>query len=428
MENIIPFFFCVLLFLAAIRWLPLFKQSGLNFAESLFFFSLKILFGFVLIAVYTKFYPQRNLADVFKYFDDACVIYHNAKTLQLNIGATFRTLIANSNPALVTHTFHFDKQGSGFFEANHHLIIYIHLLLRYLSLGNIYVHSLWFSFLSFLGSVGIYTSLKKHFSGSECILKAIVFCIPSVLFWSSGMLKETLILLSLGLIGYSYTFRKNMSDWIAVPLLLLALIVLLFIKPYVLFGVMLATFAYWLLKQEHARSLVLGITIICTTLLLFLGNDMANLLIHKRNEFITLSEHTNTQSLLQHKIRPENGLVELLNVTPSAIYAVCMEPSLVHLKTVKDLPFCLENLFLFLGLLFLLMRYPAFNRNKLAISAALIVFAWSQFMIIGWTVPVSGALVRYKVTALPFLIIGLLFHVNLLKFKYDVISILSVKN
>jgi hypothetical protein len=35
--------------------------------------------------------------------------------------------------------------------------------------------------------------------------------------------------------------------------------------------------------------------------------------------------------------------------------------------------------------------------------------------------------VRYKVSALPFLVIGILLHVNLIKFKYDIKSILGLK-
>lgn len=427
MENIIPFLFCVLLFVSAIRWFPLFNRSELSQTEIAFFFGIKILFGVTLIGVYTIFYPQRNLADVFKYFDDACILFDNAKTLHLSIVDTFSALSTNSNAQLVRYTHHFDKQGSGFFEANHHLVIYIHLLLRYVSKGNIYFHSLWFSFFSLIGSVGIYSALKSHFKASENVLKAIVFCIPSVLFWSSGMLKETLILMGLGLLGYAYTERTRMADWASVSLLLLSLLLFLFIKPYVLLGVVLSAFAYWLFKQENKKQLSLAIAVISAAILFFWGNDWANQLILKRNEFITLSEHTNTQSLLHSDIIPRKGLVELLKITPSAVFAVLLEPSIVHLKTIKDLPFCLENIFFLLALAFLVIRYFEFKSTKLAISAALLMFAVTQFMIIGWTVPVSGAIVRYKVSALPFLVIGILLHVNLIKFKYDIKSILGLK-
>lgn len=427
MENFIPIFFCSVLFVSAIGWLPLFKQSGLRKAEIFFFFGLKLLFGFILLGVYTKFYPQRNLADVFKYFDDACILHNNASILHLSIFDTFSALITHSNAALITNTHHFDKQGSGFFEANHHLIIYVHLMLRYISNGNIYLHSAWFSFLSLIGSVAIYTSLKTHFLGIENWLKGIVFCIPSVLFWSSGMLKETIILFSLGLLGYAYTNRKRMADWKSVSLLLLSLMLFLFIKPYVLFGIVLSAFTYWLFKQDNSKQLSLAIAVISAAILFFWGNDWANQLILKRNEFITLSEHTNTQSLLHSDIIAEKGLVELLKITPSAVYAVLLEPSIIHLKTIKDLPFCLENIFFLLGLAFIVIRYFEYNCAKLAISAALLMFAASQFMIIGWTVPVSGAIIRYKVSALPFLVIGILLHINLIKFKYDIKSILGLK-
>lgn len=427
MENIIPIFFCVLLFVAAIRWMPLFKQSGLRFLEIVFFFGLKILFGFVLLGVYTKFYPQRNLADVFKYFDDACILYNNAHVLGLSFLETFQALITHSNETLLIGTHHFDKRGSGFFEANHHLIIYIHFILRYFSFGNIYLHSLWFSFFSLVGAVGIYSSLKKYFAETTYWLKGIVFCIPSVLFWGSGMLKETLIVMGLGLLAYAYTERARMADWKSVSLLLLSLCLFLFIKPYVLLGVVLAAFVYWLFKQENAKQLSMAIAVIGAAILFLFGNHWANQLIHKRNEFITLSEHTQTQSLLHRTIIPENGITELLKITPSAVYAVLFEPSIVHLKTFKDLPFCIENIVILFGLVLLLLRYPALQRNKLAISAALLSFVVSQFMIIGWTVPVSGAIVRYKVSALPFLVIGVLMHVNLNLFICDIKSHFSKK-
>ena len=65
------------------------------------------------------------------------------------------------------------------------------------TISNYWISSLWFSFLSFLASFYFFRNVVKHFPTSEIIAALAFLFFPSVIFWSSGIIKESVGLAAL---------------------------------------------------------------------------------------------------------------------------------------------------------------------------------------------------------------------------------------
>ena len=70
--------------------------------------------------------------------------------------------------------------------------------------NNYWVSSLWFSFLSFLASFYFFRNVIKHFPNSEVIAALAFLFFPSVIFWSSGIIKESVGLAALFILSTLY--------------------------------------------------------------------------------------------------------------------------------------------------------------------------------------------------------------------------------
>jgi len=398
-----------------------FKNSGLSGIELNLFFLIKVMFGFILIYVYSRFYPERNLADVFKYFDDANVIYENGAANGLSLWRIFSGIGFERNSEyanlLLHNTHHFDKQGGGFLESNHFIIIKSNLLLRLISGGQIFVHSMWFSFFSFTGFVGVYQFLEKWFKSKKRLFKILLFCLPSVLFWSSGLLKESLLFLGLGLGLYSFErlyYRKQIAY---ILLFGLSVVFTGALKPFVFIAVIFALFFFILYQQSkriYYAAFIAALALICS-----FSKKISDELLTKRNEFVVVAENSESGSMIDDKTYADKNFVQLIEIAPKSLFASFFEPLYFSEFSFSHLPFILESLLLIFGLLSMI-RYSDYANADKSIALFLFLFSFVQFAVIGFSVPVVGAIVRYRVTASPFLWILILHLFNLNKFKYDI--------
>jgi hypothetical protein len=69
---------------------------------------------------------------------------------------------------------------------------------------------------------------------------------------------------------------------------------------------------------------------------------------------------------------------------------------------------CLENICLFVLILYAFMKRKHLRSEQQNFLLFAFFFTLSLFALIGWVTPVVGAIVRYKVPALPFLVGALL--------------------
>lgn len=425
--HIALYIFYLALFLWLISRLSFFANTGLKRDNLWTFFLLKVVGGVALTLVYTYYYTDQSKADIYRYFADSKIIslllWQHPKTwfaAMTGIG-----LSEPDNFQYLLNTLYFSHPSADT-VTNNQLIIRIISLLNYFSFSDIYINTLFFSFLSFIGLVALYQSFKKYFEDFPQLLCLPLFLLPSVIFWGSGLLKEALVFFLLGFWAYGLMQWKG---WRGVLIAVICALALWFVRPPFVMALMPAIGAFYLVhiitkeakdKTVLNRWLELGLLVVLALGLVVLsGANICESLINKRNEFVQLGLQENPGSYFDTRLISSSG--GLLQLTPSAFVHAAFGPFLTGISNKAELLFALETallwLFLMLALVTCFAKPPA---NKLLMIVPLLVGSLTFYLIIGLTVPIMGAIVHYRVLATPFLMIALFGVVNLHKFKYVV--------
>ena len=165
-------------------------------------------------------------------------------------------------------TNHWDSGKQAIFHDNRN-IIRVHAVVSFISMGSIVVHMLIFCFISLIGTFLLFLALKKHSDLKPWVIFALLVLLPNILFWSSGMLKEPLIIFGIGSLAYGLT-RKNLN-WKKIGFMLLGLFTLICFKPYILIALLAAGLVYLIysISPKYKLLSALGIPISLGIIVLF---------------------------------------------------------------------------------------------------------------------------------------------------------------
>lgn len=128
---------------------------------------------------------------------------------------------------------------------------------------------LWLSFLSiFFSLYGLYqmSNWALPYSSRYLLTRAAFFLVPSVLFWSTGVVKEPIIFLGLGMIFHGL---RVISKFHLSSLLILVGAFLIFqIKPYIILSLLVAWLLHLILSIWRSQLWRIGVLIIFMMILL----------------------------------------------------------------------------------------------------------------------------------------------------------------
>lgn len=419
--QIAIFFFWLALAIVALRKFTVFRNSGLqpNFLTALFV--IKWIAGTVLILIYTYYYPDRHTADIYKYYDDAVVI--NSALFQ-DPSAYFQLISGmgdqseNCLPYLnqmsnwAPHSeqwLAYAQTGDYNYFLSNRLITRIHALLMPLSQGFIYTHGIFFNLFSMLGIVLFYRLVKSQLQLS--IPALFVFCfLPSTLLWCSGLLKDCLVFSAVCIFFYAlFSERSQMKTIIRVATILLMILLLLYTKFYIVAALALPVIWYVIefrIFKGKTRFSAISLALL-GMLFLFspLGNRAAEILCGKREEALKAAVFGDARhQSFYHNIDP--NLLSIIKETPVAFYdAFCFPMPWNSGGSPFILLASLENI---LPIILLVLLFLGFHRKKLsALEISLLLYGISLALIIGFTTPVTGGLVRYKTAFFPFILMVL---------------------
>lgn len=413
LEFFLPLFY-TFVFIVIIYKLDFFNVFGLSKKNISFFFIIKILCGYLLSVIYTHYYTDRTQADIFKYYDDSKAMYD---ALFINPKHYFQMLfgVGNNTPDFNVYYSNMNSWTRKF-ESNlyneAHTIIRFNAFVRLFSVGNYHVHTVFICFLSLTGLVAIYKTFINFLKDKKKELIVAVFFIPSVVFWGSGVLKEGVLLFALGMLIYYYMEIINGSKkytaflWITISFFLVMMT-----KLYVLIALLPVMIAYaWVnySMNKHAimkYAIVLLLYIAAGSSIRYLNADYDPLTIlsGKQMDFKLLSDSLKSGSRI-HINNLEPKLKSFVINTPNALLNALVKPFLWDSKSPFILLAALENLIFIIiaAFCFLFIKRKHLNWNLLLF---IIIYVLLLSDIIGLTTPVAGAIVRYKVPALPFLMI-----------------------
>jgi hypothetical protein len=215
--HLLLYIFYLFVFLWLISKWHFFDIKKLSRLQLGIFFLMKVAAGLLLTVIYTFYYTNLSHNDIYRYFNDSAIL---SKVLFQNPVAWLKIMlgIGLNQPDVFKHlvdTQNFSHSCSDW-VTNNSFIIRLNVLLNYLSLTNIWINTLFFNFFSFIGLVALYKAIQSYFKPVESKLYLPIFLMPSVVFWSSGILKESIFFMAFGFWLHSFlrlvNSRKKVSD------------------------------------------------------------------------------------------------------------------------------------------------------------------------------------------------------------------------
>ena len=426
MINVLLYILYLLLILSVFKKNSFFKHSSLSFQLLLFFFVLKICSSFVMYAIYSYYYTDRGTADIFKYYDDANILYNQLfyknplEYIQLLLGINQDSpLIYN---ALQETNFWYKPREFNIYNDNR-TIIRLNMLIRVLSNNFYHIHALIITFISFIGLLSIYKTFLFFFKQHSKLISAAVFVIPSVLFWSSANLKEGLLIGGLGIFIWMFVQLLHVYNSFKRKLFIASILfisgsLLIVIKPYILIVSIPSLLAWVIVKKKNNVKpfyifLVTHLILIISSLFIHKIIPSINIvqnITFKNNDFINVANDTKAgSSFTINKL--DGSITSVLKNTFPAFINNFIRPYPSECNSIFVSLACIEN-YSILTLVLLALFYIIKNKQTiLPIQYYSIYISLLLGIIIGLIVPVFGASVRYKIPYLPFLVPTLLLMV-----------------
>ena len=294
------------------------------------------------------------------------------------------------------------------------LLIKINAILNIIGLKNYFFNSITFILMAFVGEFLIFKSLifKFKFKNPKILFWSLIL-FPSIFLWSSGILKEPLIILSFGLILNSLIVKR--TKWMNVSSFIIASLIIFKVKFYIFICFFPALISYIISEKTKFKPprIIFTVCAIIAVIIFAMGkmNNYYNplkILSQKQNDFITLSELFDTGSAF--KIIPiEPSITSLLKAIPMGAINGFFRPFPNNINNLLQLFPLIENMLLYLMVLYLLFKILflkiKINQDVKNVLWNSLFFIIMLFILTGVSTPVIGALVRYKVPGLLFLII-----------------------
>jgi hypothetical protein len=411
------------IFIFLIRRLPFFQLQGISSKTLSQLFVVKVLFGILLWAIYTFYYTDRSTSDIYKFYDDAKYIYaalpnHPLHYIEMVLGL-------NSNADYLKPYYeqmdHWYAPWAGAYFHDNSIIIQLNAMIYLFSFGNYHVHTIFMCFISLCGLVALYKTFYPIMTDKPKELCIAVFLIPSVVFWTSGVLKEAIIVFALGFLFY-YLFqalhdqKKKLKNYL---LFSLAALLLVMTKMYVFAALVPAIISLFVVKATGYNQLFLKCTIVhCIlfsigfhTYFIHEEGDVIWFLHQKQQGFIHTALSLNAGSYFDiNYLKPT--IYSLIKNSPQAILNTLFRPHLLESKSILILISAIENTFLLaltvLGIIF--FKKP--DAKTYIYLATAISFVLVLSVLIGVLTPVLGSIARYRIPITPLYVITLLLIID----------------
>ena len=417
MQTIAVFVIYFLLFTWLIGRIAFIKNAGLQKGWIWGLFSIKILAGLA----YGLFYLQpayNATSDTWHFFE-------------LSKGET--DWLLNDPRAFFKDIFVYGYGHSGnlFLGENSYwndlksnIIIKLLAICNVFTFKNYYADIIFFNFFFFFGPIALYRLVRSTFDTNKILTVAIVFLIPSFLFWCSGIHKDGLIFSCTALIIFHVQKQLNERKFISSSIIWMsALFILLFALRNFMALLLVPSLLIWILAFFYPKKSVLitAIAVFSGVLLFFLSGTISNetslpqYIIEKQNEFKQLSGTSQIYVPLL-----ENTVSSFARFLPTAIDIAFFRPHITEINNLSYIPAAAEIIVLWAAIIvsFFIKKTSPYSKQQSSFLLFCVVFSVLFLLLAGYTITFSGAIVRYRATVLPFLFIPVLNRLSaLIKYK-----------
>lgn len=431
--DALDFVWCLitLFILTAIAYMIRFKNR--NKIEYRYFIAgywVKMAGGFAFGLIYTYYYNQ--VGDTYFYFWSAHVI-HDALA---NDPITGLKILFQSVNVEDPDTHYYTQQFFSYVRGNDtFLVLKITAVLLMLGPKSYFSTTLLFSFFSFLGVWKFFQVLVEKYPKLVKEMAISTLFIPSVFFWGSGILKDSIVMGALGFLLYSIfqmVEKKNFRPRILIAFGL-AFYVIFTIKAYIIVSFIPAS-ALWIMLtyKNQIRNKVIKFVVAPFILILalsgafsifyYLGNSSGQYSLDNflQTSSVLQANHYSSKSDDETSNGTRSGytlgefeptILGVLSKFPAAVNVTLFRPYLWEVKSPVMIFSALESIYFLLFVFINFFRIGLMNIFRSTIQDPFILMSLSFAILfafaVGFTSYNFGALVRYKIPCIPFFVSSL---------------------
>ncbi len=341
--------------------------------------------------------------------DEYHLLFNHPKEYLINL---FTSGYSNAYGGVLSSTNSYWKDLSG------NIIVKFLSVCDIFSRGNYFINEIIYNYVIFFGTIALYRVFNTIFKNNDALIIITCFLLPSLLFYSSTIHKEGLLLAALGVVIFNCNalLKKGNSKAKHITWLLLALAFIFAMRAYIFTALLPALFAWMLssVKKYNAWyvfviTYLVGAIIFFNIQVFFPAINLPQSVANKQESFEQLgASHT---------------YIGIDTLKPTFISFVCNAPQAFSHSMLR--PYFTDygkSHFLWVFIIELvtyqiLLAVFIFCKNKnISYKEPFIVFgiffSLSMLLIIGYTVPIIGAIVRYRSIYLPFLLTPLVCSIN----------------
>lgn len=384
--------------------------------------SVKFLGAISLGLVYTFYYHG---GDTISYHDQAKIIYD---TFWHNPSAGIKVLFFPGY--LDSTTYEAARKLRWYAASPEYFVVQVTTLLSLITFNTYTCEALFFALMSFSGMWAMYKALMKLYPVLHRELAIAVFFIPSVFFWGSGVLKDSLCIGAIGWLffGFYEGLIERKRPLRSALVIGLAGWVLYSTKPYILYS-FVPPALFWIFIENGSRIKNKALRWVLAPLFIIGGagaslfglakiseNDSKYSLENVAERSKITSDYIYRISVKQegaaYKLGDTDGTVGgMLRLAPQAINVSLFRPYLWEVSNPIMLLSAIEAIgFLYLTVS-LILRTGLFRTLRMIAGTPLLAFCFAFAMVFAIGVGTStnnfGTLVRYRIDLQPFYLTAL---------------------
>jgi hypothetical protein len=383
--------------------IPFFKNSGIGRNTLIILFFIKIIAGVAYARFFSlpKYYTTSDTWKFYRYsIDETKWLVHNPVAFLKDL---FIDNYSKSGDL-------FSGQNSYWNDLKTNVIIKLMAVVNVFTNNSYYTDIIFFDFLFLFGLAALFRVFIQIFPDKKWFIIAGIFLLPSTLFWGSGIHKDGLILSCQGLIIYAF-FKGFKSTFTTRRILLIALCMLLIfsLRNYVFFALLPSLLAWWLCERYIGKSMKMFGLVYSAAIIFFIflpfvfpSINIFSFIANKQHEFLLLEGGSKIDV-------PKLGTdaESFISFLPNALDMAFFRPHVTEVKNISYIPAIIENLLILLLLIVSVICYNKKIRTQ-PVIVCMFFFSISIMLLSGYTIPFTGAMVRYRSIVLPLLITPLL--------------------
>lgn len=342
----------------------------------------------------------------------------------LNASLAWKELFYEDPTDYLSHFFYSSESISGVFTRQPRAVFFVKIvsLISLITGGSYLINTLYFSLVAFSGSWFLFTRLLHTDKQKSNLWWLMLFLFPGLFIWTSGILKETIVVTSLFvLIGIYLDYRNRTKGIFFRDALLLIISVTLLIKAkyYVaaVFMPMLA-FAFYgeFIKRNErfgrgAVKYLLPFVLLVSAILFvvnlspnFEPGNLLNRIVIDHNRLLKLS--VNEEFRINYSdFNP--SYYSFVKNAPMALFSGLFRPFIWEGSRPLQILAGLQNSVLLLAVIFATLQQFVYKRFPPFEICILLTYSVIMATFLAFSTPNFGTLERYKILYQPFLLIAL---------------------